>query len=146
MSLSIKAAHAARLFLGLVFFVFGLNGFFGFLPQPPMPEAAGALLGAFAGAGYFFPVLKGTEVLAGALLLSNRFVPLALILLAPIVVQIALFHVFLTPDQIAMSLVLVALEVFLAWSYRHVFRGVLAARHAPSEADAAVPVERHAHA
>ncbi|MCB9633735.1 MAG: DoxX family protein [Sandaracinus sp.] len=146
MSLSTKAAHAARLLLGLVFFVFGLNGFFGFLPQPPLPEAAGTLMGAFAGVGYFFPVLKGTEVVAGALLLSNRFVPLALVLLAPVVVQIALFHFFLTPGQMALSVVLVALEVFLAWSYRDVFRSVLGARHAPTEGEAKAPVKRHAHA
>src|SRR5437899_10985925 len=83
-----KSITAARIVLGLVFFVFGLNGFFHFMPQQPMPAAAGAFGGALAQAGYFFPLLKPTETLAGVALLSNRFVPLALTVLAPIVVNI----------------------------------------------------------
>jgi uncharacterized membrane protein YphA (DoxX/SURF4 family) len=73
---------AARLLLGGIFFVFGLNGFLGFLPQPPLSDAGGAFLGALAATGYMFPLIKGTEVVAGLLLLGNRFVPLAITLLA----------------------------------------------------------------
>jgi uncharacterized membrane protein YphA (DoxX/SURF4 family) len=121
----------ARVLLGLVFFVFGLNGFFGFLPQPPMPAGAGAFVGGLAGAGYFFPLLKGTEVIAGLLLLSNRFVPLALALLAPIVVNIAAFHVFLAPNPVMVAFLLAA-EIYLAWTYRAAFRGMLAAKTSTS--------------
>ena len=87
----------ARILLGLVFFVFGLNGFFQFIPPPPtpMPERATAFLGAMMGAGYFLPLLAGTQTIAGALLLANRFVPLALIVLAPVIVNIIAFHLFL---------------------------------------------------
>ena len=92
------APTAARIFLGLIFFVFGLNGFLQFMPQPPQPEAAGAFIGALAATGYMFPLIKGTEVVAGLLLLSGRFVPLALTLLAPIIVNIALFHTVLAPN------------------------------------------------
>lgn len=122
-----KSIVAARVVLGLVFFVFGLNGFLHFIPQPPPPAAAGAFLGGLAGAGYFFPLLKTTETLAGLALLSNRFVPLALTVLAPIIVNIAFFHVFLAPGP-AMVVLLLGLEIFLAWSYRDSFRGVLQAR------------------
>ena len=122
---------AARVVLGLVFFVFGLNGFLHFLPQPPMPAGAMPFLGGLAGAGYFFPLLKATEVTAGVLLLSNRFVPLALTVLAPIIVNIAAFHLVLAPNPVMVALLLVT-EIYLAWSYRDAFRGVLAARARPA--------------
>jgi hypothetical protein len=130
-----KATTGARILLGLVFFVFGLNGFLGFMPQPPQPPEAGAFLGALGATGYMFPLIKGTEVLAGALLLGNAFVPLALLLLAPIVVNIAAFHLVLAPGGAAMGLGLVALLGFVAWRYRDAWRGVLArdARPAPVE-------------
>ena len=76
-----KLATVARILLGSIFVVFGLNGFFHFLPQPPAPPRAMAFGGALAATGYFFPLLKATEVTAGALLLAG-FVPIALTLLA----------------------------------------------------------------
>jgi uncharacterized membrane protein YphA (DoxX/SURF4 family) len=121
-----KLIVAARIVLGLIFVIFGLNGFLGFMPQPPMPAAAGAFAGALAASGYFFPLLKTVEILAGLALLSNRFVPLALTVLAPIIVNIAAFHIFLAPSPIIVHLL--GLEVGLAWAYRESFRGVLAAR------------------
>ncbi len=131
---------AARVVLGLVFFVFGLNGFLHFLPQPPMPAGAGAFLGGLAGAGYFFPLLKAAEVAAGALLLSNRFVPLALTVLAPIIVNIAAFHLVLAPNPGMVAFLLIA-EIYLAWSYRDAFRGVLTARARPATRHDAVGAE-----
>ena len=132
------APTAARVLLGLIFFVFGLNGFLNFIPQPPQAAAGGAFLGALAATGYMFPLIKGTEVVAGAMLLGNRFVPLALTLLAPIVVNIALFHSLLTP-AFPMVVALLGLEIFLAWSYRDSFRGVLTAQAKPAvSADTAV--------
>ena len=108
-----------------MFTVFGLNGFLHFLPMQPTPGPAGDFAMALLATGYFFPVLKTVEVISGLLLLSGRLVPLALVLLAPIVVQIALFHFVLTPGQVGMAVVLVALEIFLAWAYRDAFRSVL---------------------
>ncbi len=119
---------AGRIGLGLVFTVFGLNGFLQFLPHPPVPEAAGSFLGALAATGYMFPLIKGTEVLSGVLLLSGRYVPLALTLLAPIIVNIVAFHLVLAPAGIGMALFVLALEVYLAWVHRSAFRGVLSAR------------------
>ncbi|XXY52024.1 DoxX family protein [Sorangium sp. So ce269] len=121
------APAAARIFQGLVFFVFGLNGFLDFLPHPPAPEAAASFAGALAATGYMFPLIKGTEVVAGALLLSNRYVPLALALLAPIVVNIVLFHTFLAPGNPVAWLIL-AIEIYLAFVYRAAFRPMLRAR------------------
>lgn len=82
---------AARYLLGLVFFVFGLNFFLHFLPNPTMPPAAGAFAGAMGATGYLFLLVKITEVASGALLLANRFVPLALALLAPVIVNTSSF-------------------------------------------------------
>src|SRR5688572_4020746 len=92
-----KLPLVARLFLGLIFVMAGLNGFLQFAPAPEFPPAAGAFIGALAGAGYLFPMIASIQLLAGIALLTNRFVPLALILLAPIAVNIAAFHLFLTP-------------------------------------------------
>src|SRR5262245_36337906 len=112
------APHAARVVLGLIFFVFGLNYFLSFLPaQPPMPERALAFLGGLASSGYLFPIVKTVEVTAGLALLTNRFVPLALTLLAPIIVNIAAFHFVLAPSY-GMPTMIVALALYLAWHHR----------------------------
>jgi uncharacterized membrane protein YphA (DoxX/SURF4 family) len=129
-----KAVHAARILLGIVFFVFGLNGFFHFIPQPPVSGPPADFAGALMATGYFFPLLKGTEVVAGALLLTGRLVPLALTVLAPVIVNIFAFHLFLAPAGLALPVVIVALEVFLAWSYRSIFRPVLRVRAEPDVA------------
>lgn len=125
-----KAPVAVRLFLGLAFTVFGLNGFLGFLPMPQPPEAAGAFLGALAGTGYMFPLIKGTEVISGLLLLSNRFVPLALALLAPVTVNIVLYHAVLAPG-LALPLMLIGGQLFLAYVYRDVYRPMLQSKVTP---------------
>src|SRR5260370_17476315 len=90
----------ARIMMGLIFFVFGLNGFLHFIPQPKeMPEVAGEFFGALMKTGYFLPLMFGTQLLVGVLLLLNRFVPLALALIAPVVVNIFLFHLFFLPPR-----------------------------------------------
>jgi uncharacterized membrane protein YphA (DoxX/SURF4 family) len=116
---------AARLFLGLVFTVFGLNFFLHFLPMPAAPPRAAAFAGALFASGYLFPLLKATEVAAGLLLLSGFFVPLALAVLAPIVINIVGFHLFLEPSGLPLPLVVLAVELFLAWSYRAAFAPML---------------------
>lgn len=129
-----KAVTAARIVLGLVFFVFGLNGFLHFLPQPPMSGPPAVFVGALIGSGYEFALIKGTEVAVGALLLAGRFVPLALAVLAPVIVNILAFHLFLAPSGLAIPVVALALELFLAYSYRSAFRPMLRARVAPDGA------------
>ncbi len=124
------ARHLPRILLGLVFFVFGLNGFLNFIPQPtkPLPEQLVAFATAPMKTGYLFPLIKGTEVIVGLLLLANRFVPLALALIAPVVVNIVAVHVFLDRSGLPVALVVLALEVYLAWSHRKAYRPMLAAR------------------
>lgn len=129
-----KATGAARILLGLVFLVFGLNGFLQFIPQPPMTGAAAQFMGGLAASGYFFPFMMAIQTLAGVALLAGRFVPLTLTVLAPIVVNIVLFHIFLAPMGLPLALLVLGLEVFLAWSHGGALRSVLLPRHeaAPS--------------
>jgi hypothetical protein len=82
-----------------------------------------------------FPLIKGTEVVVGALLLSNRFVPLALALIAPNVVNIVLFHAVLAPGGLGLALPVLALELYLAWSYRAAYASMLAAKSEPNHAE-----------
>jgi len=137
------APHVARVLLGLIFTVFGLNGFLHFLPQPPLSGAAGSFIGALAATGYMFPLIKGTEVLAGLALLSNRFVPLALVVLSPIVINIFAFHTLLAPG--AIGAVLVSLTAYLGFSYRRHFAGLFTATAEPGAIETA-PVRQLADA
>ncbi|HEY0466896.1 MAG TPA: DoxX family protein [Polyangiaceae bacterium] len=130
-NLSSKLPSIARVVLGLAFFVFGLNGFLHFLPQPPMSGPPANFAGALFATGYMFPLIKGTEVAASLLLLSNRYVPLALAVLAPVLVNIVAFHLFLAPAGLALPFVLLGLELYLARSYRDSFAPMLHARNEP---------------
>ncbi len=121
----------ARSVLGLIFFVFGLNGFLHFYEPAPPHGAIAQFMGGLAATGYMLPLIKGVEVVGGMLLLANRFVPLALALLAPDVVNIVLFHAFMDPKRAGIAVVLLGLEVFLAWSRRDLYRPMLRARSAP---------------
>ena len=125
-----RLTAGARIFLGLIFFVFGLNGFLNFIPPPskPMPENAMGFLGGLMKAGYILPLVAGTQVLVGLFLLSNRFVPLALILIAPIIVNIVAFHLFLEPSGLPVAIVVLALELYLLFRYRVAYRPMLASK------------------
>ncbi len=122
------APTAARILLGAAFLVFGLNFFLHFLPMPPHQPAADAFLGALVQSGYLLALVKGVEVVTGLLLLAELFVPLALTVLAPVLVNIALFHVFLDPAGLPVVVLLVGLEVYLAWTWRAAFAPLLRAR------------------
>lgn len=126
------AAHGARILLGLVFFVSGLDGFLHFLPQPTEPPSPDAMSFAMAliKSGYLFPLIKGTEVAVGVLLLANRLVPLALVVIAPVIVNIFAFHAFLAPDGLVLASVIVALELYLAWVHRAAYRPLFASSRA----------------
>lgn len=120
-----------RILLGLMFLVFGLNGFLNFMPPPKdlPPDVITVSTGLMKG-GYM-AVVSGTEVIVALLLLMNRFVPLALALLAPIVVGIITFHVAIAPATIVPGLVVLLMELYLAWAYRGAFRPMLRAKVSP---------------
>jgi putative oxidoreductase len=120
-----KSIVAARIALGLVFTVFGLDYFLHYLPDPGASPRGGAFLEALFVTGYMFPLIKGLEILCGLLLLAGRLVPLALALLAPIVVNIACYHLILDPGVRSIAVLVSVLHVFLLWSHRASFAPLL---------------------
>ena len=112
-----KLPVISRYLLGLIFFVFGLNGFLMFIPMPPpKPEMAKLFEGIMA-FEYMMPLVKGIEVLAGVMLLFDLFVPMVLIFLSPIVVNIILVHALLEPDGLPMALGIMVLMAILGKAY-----------------------------
>ena len=124
---------AARILMGLPFLVSGLNGVLHFLPEPSpvLPEEATAFATALLKTRYMMTLIFVTQLIVGALLLANRFVPLALALIAPFLVNAVAFHVFLEPSGRPIVLAFLALEIYLAWAYRKAFRPMLAMRATP---------------
>jgi putative oxidoreductase len=106
----------ARILLGLIFFVFGFGYFFMKMPPLDTTTAMGKFASGLLASGYFFPFLKGVEGTMGLLLILNRFMPVALLVLAPIIINILLFHSFLEPSGLPVALLNVVLAVFLAWA------------------------------
>src|SRR5205814_2737499 len=120
-----------RVLLGLMFLVFGLNGFVNFIPAPKdMPQEIMNVIGALMKGGYM-TVVSGAEVLVAVLLLTNRFVPLALALLAPIIVGILTFHIAIAPATIGPGIVVLVMELYLAWAYRGAFGPMVQAKVSP---------------
>jgi putative oxidoreductase len=122
-----------RSLMGLIFAVFGSNLFLHFLPNPPLPPAAADFFTALFKTGYFIPMLGATQVVAGVLLLTGMMVPFALILIAPVIVNILMFHMFLAPGGLPLALVVVALEVILLWMHREAFASLFAGSAAHAE-------------
>lgn len=120
-----------RVLLGLMFLVFGLNGFLNFIPAPKdlPPDLVTVSTGLMKG-GYM-TVVSATEILVALLFLINLFVPLALALLAPIVVGIITFHIAIAPATIVPGIVVLVMELYLAWAYRGAFRPMLQAKVSP---------------
>ena len=131
------AVIAARSLLGLVFFAFGMMFFLKLMPQPQMDMEAPATKFAMAmgGSGYMHAV-KVFEVVGGALLLTGFYVPLGLTLLAPVILNIAFFHVFLDKTGYGMTAALIALEIFLLYAYRQSFAPLFVAKAPIAGADA----------
>lgn len=113
-----------RILLGGMFFVFGLNAFFSFIPTPPMQGMAGNFVGALVQSGYFFPFLKSLETLGGLLILLGLFMPATLVVMFPITFNIMLFHVFLGLDGLPVSILLIVAHFILLYGYRDYYKGL----------------------
>lgn len=121
----------ARNLLGLMFVIFGLNGFLNFIPQPPPPSGlAGQYLGVLAASHYTVPVFL-LQLVGGVLLLANRFVPLALTLLGPVIVNILLYHSLMAPEGLPPGLIALALWGIVFYSVRSAFAGIFAPQVTP---------------
>ena len=118
----------ARLLLGLISVVFGLNGFLNFLNMGPLPSGfAGQFIIALAASHYFW-VIAGLQVVGGVLLLVNRFVPLALVLLGPVIVNILLYHIFLNRSGAQLAILVTILWFIVFYGHRQYFSGIFVQR------------------
>lgn len=121
------ASLIARLLLGLIFLAFGLNGFLHFIPMPPPTGVALQFFMAMIATRYWV-VIFGVQVIGGVLLLVNRFVPLALVLLGPVIVNIFFFHMFMAPAGLPLAIVVVVLWVLLAVRNKQYFSSIFVQR------------------
>jgi putative oxidoreductase len=122
------AVLIARLLLGLISLVFGLNGFLNFLNLGPMPTGlAGQFIGALALSHYYW-VVAALQIIGGVLLLVNRFVPLALVLLGPVIVNIICYHVFLNHSGAVPAAVVTVLWLIVFYGNRQHFSGIFVQR------------------
>jgi putative oxidoreductase len=118
----------ARVLLGLTFVVFGLNGFLHFIPQQPMPTGPALQFILALAATHYVHVVFAIQLLTGILFLVNRFVPLALTLIAPVIVNILLFHGFMAPSGILPGALVTVFWIILFISHRAAFAGIFQAR------------------
>jgi putative oxidoreductase len=122
-----KGKLIVRVVLGLMLVVFGLNKFLQFMPMPPMPEAAAAFMGALVTSGYIMAIVAIVEIVTGILLLVNKFQPLTLVVLFPILLNAFLFHLFLDIAGIGGAVVALAMNVFLMFANKEAYSAVLKA-------------------
>lgn len=124
------AALVARILLGLGFLVFGLNGFLHFIPNGPMPTGPG---GQFIGAliqSHYVLFVAAFQVVGGVLLLINRYVPLGLALLAPVIVNIFLFHLLMVRSGLLVAIFIIILWLIVFYRHRQNFSGLFVQRAA----------------
>lgn len=92
-----KLAKVVRYLLGLALLFFGLNGFFMFVTPPELASAGMEFFAAMAATGFLLPLTNIVYLLVAVMLLTNKYVPLGLVLLAPVLLSVVLFHIFLDP-------------------------------------------------
>jgi putative oxidoreductase len=124
------ASVIARYLAGVIFLVFGLNGFLNFIPMPPPGGIAGQFLGVLYASHYLW-VIFGFQVIAGVLLLVNRYVPLAVAMLAPVLVNILTFHALMAPSGLPLALFVAALWAVVFADVRPAFTGLFQSRLQP---------------
>jgi putative oxidoreductase len=124
------ASVIARYLAGVIFLVFGLNGFLNFIPMPPPGGIAGQFLGVLYASHYLW-VIFGFQLIAGVLLLVNRYVPLAVAMLAPVLVNILTFHALMAPSGLPLALFVAALWAVVFVDVRPAFTGLFQSRLQP---------------
>jgi len=122
------AALIARILLGLIFFVFGLNGFLHFIPMGPMPAGLSGQYITVMMQSHYLYFVAAFQVACGALLLIGRYIPLALTLLGPVIVNILLYHLLMDLKGIPMAIVVAILWGIVFYRHRQYFSGLFTQR------------------
>ena len=125
------AVIVVRIFVGIVFVFFGSNAFLNFLHAPPMPPTPGGRFIMALVESHYVMVVGGAQVLGGLLLVINRFVPLGLAILGPVIVNILSYHLFMSMEGISGGLVAAVLWLFLFYAYREYFASLFVQRAQP---------------
>jgi len=120
-------AIVARILMGLIFFVFGLNGFLHFFPTPPLTGFVAEFTDVLA-RSHYAALVFGVQLIAGVLLLINRFVPLALVTLAAVLANILTFHITMQPMGLPLALFVTVLWIIVALQYRSSFAPLFRAK------------------
>ena len=121
------ASVIARYLAGVIFLVMGLNGFLNFIPLPPPGGIAGQFMGALYASHYLW-VIFAFQLLAAVLLLVNRYVPLALAMLAPVIVNILVFHFLMAPSGLPLAVFVAVLWALIFVNVRPAFAGLFQSR------------------
>jgi putative oxidoreductase len=121
------ASVIARYLAGVIFLVFGLNGFLNFIPMPPPGGIAGQFMSALYASHYLW-VIFAFQLIAAVLLLVNRYVPLAIAMLAPVIVNILTFHVLMAPSGLPLALFVAILWAVIFVDVRPAFAGLFQSR------------------
>jgi putative oxidoreductase len=122
------AVLIARILVGLTFFVFGLNGFLGFIPKPPLPAGLAGQFQVVLFQSHYVWFVSGFQLVGGMLLLVNRYVVLALTILGPVIVNILLYHLLLDHTGGVVAVVVTLLWGLLVFRYRQYFSGLFVQR------------------
>ena len=120
-----KAKLIIRILFGLMLVIFGLNKFLQFMPMPPMPEAAGMFMGALVKSGYLMVVVALVEIVAGVLLLINKYQSLALVIVFPVILNAFLFHLFLDLPGIGGAALAMVMNIFLFFANKESYKSLL---------------------
>ena len=124
------ASTISRYLLGLIFLTFGLNGFLSFIHMPPPTGVAAQFFGALF-ASKLYVVIFALQIIPAVLLLANRYVPLALTILAAIIVNILSFHILMAPSGLPLAVIVALLWVFVFIDVRRAFSGLFQSRVQP---------------
>ena len=122
------ASSVARYLAGVIFLVFGLNGFLHFIPLPPPSGVAGQFMGALF-VSHYLTLIFALQVIGAVLLLANRYVPLALAILAPVIVNILSFHALMAPSGLPLALFVTVLWALVFVYVRSAFAPLFQARY-----------------
>lgn len=120
-----KTKIILQILLGLIFVVFGLNKFFGFISMPPLNETATNFMMSLGSSKYLFPLIGIIEIVCGLLLVSNRFVTISLLLLVPITFNILGFHLFLDQGGLVMSVIMSLILTYLIYDRKDNYKTLL---------------------
>jgi len=123
------ATIISRITLGFIYLVFGLDYFFHFIPyEPHHTGRVAAFKAGLIGVGYFYPMIKSIQIVAGIALLINRYAPFFAVVVFPISVNVFLYHTILVPSGWLMGVLLIGPNIFLGYAYWRYYKGMFVKR------------------